>query len=137
MERTVTLRQPSRPPSPGPPQPPLPSLGRAGLFNVTFNYTSLTNTRKVSLNSHPHMSLLQTMGEGRVAFHMLPCGCVCGACTCVLTHWGPCLHVCVCVQADSLGLCAWCMCVCVGSCVWAVPSAWASVYASIRLPLSC
>lgn len=58
---------------------------------------------------------------------MLPCGCV--WCVHVCAHvLGPCLHVCVFVQADSLGVRAWCVC------VWVTVSG--AVHVSVGLCMS-
>lgn len=75
-------------------------------------------------NSHPPLSLLETMGEGRVAPYAAVWVCAVHACVCMCVwageRGGRCFHVCVCVQVGSLciglvdasvGVCA-CACVC-------------------------
>ena len=67
-------------------------------------------------NSHPPLSLLETMGEGRLAPYAAVWVCVVRARVCSRTEGlSPCMRVC---PSGQLGVCTWG--VCVGDCVWAV-----------------
>lgn len=74
------------------------------------------------------------MGEGRVAPYAAVWVCVVRAHVCSRTG-GLSPRMRVCVQADSLGLCTWCMCVCGWLCLGCARLR-GPLYASIRLPLS-
>ena len=72
-------------------------------------------------NSHPPLSLLEAMGEGRVAPYAAAWVCVVRARMCSRSGGlSPCMRVCPSGQPGCMRLVCVCVCVCVCDCVWAV-----------------